>query len=518
MDRPGATDPSTPEPVLDALRVRVDLSEAAQRALCDELLERFEPAALLRAARERLNELGGGDALAILRILELFGSRSDWDAVARTALERADLSQERAWAILAALEDAEVLAEYPELAARFSEMDEELDEARSIEALAVELEESPEEIWVLLHAIGEVEPEVMVLIVDGLAEREVGPGIAAFLRSLAFSLDRDVSWAALEALRRQGCEREDLVTTWLEIEANHFDAEARELAREILAGTELGGLEASEPGGGLARPPSERMVDGLVGEVDGRGIGRLGIVAREGRTWFAVGITCELGRGMQAVSGLAVPEEREAWEFLDEFLGTAKRVRVRGSWRLMGAFLFLSLRGANRVAPPALAYWVEKTIGLSFYRSLDEAPVERAEETGSPFVDSESVARMILDACPDWVDDSTLCRELAREAVERGRDPASDEAVLRLLLERGLIVELERLRGMLWWMASWWGHEGMLGLSAAAARAVLELDGAEPVTSHPYLAEYGRRSLRRASQVVGGGAVEIEDRSLDNEI
>ena len=69
-------------------------------------------------------------------------------------------------------------------------------------------------------------------------------------------------------------------------------------------------------------------------------------------------------------------------------------------------------------------------------------------------------ARLVLDACPAWLDLSPLTFELAKEILLReGRltvDPDRDAGAYRFLFEHRLIHRLELYRRMLLWMARFW--------------------------------------------------------------
>jgi hypothetical protein len=300
------------------------------------------------------------------------------------------------------------------------------------------------------------------------------------------------------------------LSTWIGIAANHFDPEVRAMASEVL---EMPGAHVESPAavrGVLERRDRNRVVEGWATEVDHRGVGQIGLLARDESAWIAVGLTCDVGRGVTGVVGLEVAEEQDARSFLGECFEGDELRRVCVPAGMIEALLMLSVGGAGRVAPPVLAYWIERTVGLSFYQRLEVEWGVEEPATREGALDGARGARLVLDALPAWRDDSTLCHDLAREAVDRGRAPERDDATIRLLFERRVISEVERLRGMLFWMALVWRHERRVARSNAAILIAAELqDPAERVLSHPFLSRYCRQSLSAATLEVGGGAVDL---------
>ena len=69
-------------------------------------------------------------------------------------------------------------------------------------------------------------------------------------------------------------------------------------------------------------------------------------------------------------------------------------------------------------------------------------------------------ALAVLDACPDWLDDSALTYELAEEILLRegdaAPDPRRDAGAYRFLFEHRLNGRLETYRRMLLWMSGFW--------------------------------------------------------------
>ncbi len=84
-------DEDSPDAVLGRLRDEA-LTDDERDALLGRLVERFFPERLVSAVRARLNDLGGKDAEAVLRLLEAFGDRSLYDDLARALVEQPELA------------------------------------------------------------------------------------------------------------------------------------------------------------------------------------------------------------------------------------------------------------------------------------------------------------------------------------------------------------------------------------------------------------------------------------------
>jgi hypothetical protein len=115
-------------------------------------------------------------------------------------------------------------------------------------------------------------------------------------------------------------------------------------------------------------------------------------------------------------------------------------------------------------------------------------------------MDLHSRAGLVLDACPNWLDDSPLTIELAEEIFLReGRItacPRLDAGAFRFLFEHRLIHRLELYRRLLLWMAWFWtcGGEQELASSARLVGAQLA-DEQFAVPSHPFATLLTARSL-----------------------
>jgi hypothetical protein len=114
-------------------------------------------------------------------------------------------------------------------------------------------------------------------------------------------------------------------------------------------------------------------------------------------------------------------------------------------------------------------------------------------------------SRLILDACPDWVDRSPLTFDIAEEialrAIDARPDPRRDAGAYRYLFEHRLVGRLEHYRRMLLWMAAFWEAAGDPDLARSAMILAWQLsDPQHAVPSHPFTVELSTRSLRAAQE------------------
>src|SRR5579875_308595 len=98
------TDESDPGSILDRLRDEPGLEPDAREALLGRLVERFDRGAIVAEVRRRLDDLGGADAEATLRLVEAFGDDALWTALGEALIAQPDLPAERAWEALTLLD------------------------------------------------------------------------------------------------------------------------------------------------------------------------------------------------------------------------------------------------------------------------------------------------------------------------------------------------------------------------------------------------------------------------------
>ena len=109
----------TPDTILDALRDHPDWEEAHRSEVLDQLIAQFPTGVLLAAVRPRLGDLRGGDAEAVLRLVEAYGTPEILEELAGALRAQPDLPPERAWDALSLLQEAGRLDDFPELAEHF---------------------------------------------------------------------------------------------------------------------------------------------------------------------------------------------------------------------------------------------------------------------------------------------------------------------------------------------------------------------------------------------------------------
>jgi hypothetical protein len=495
---PGPAEPAadTADAALRAFAENPHWDDRERDEAFERLVARHDPSELRAAARARLDDLSGADAEAVLRIVESFGQDDDRRALARAVASQPGLPPERAWEALALLEGTGLIEADPALAERWEELAETVEGDESSAELASQIEDDPANLWVALQALDAIEPAVRAEIVAGLASAPAGPALVEFLRVLAASPEPATRAAALGVLDGFDADDPAVLDAWGRIAAEHRDPEVAARARRRLA--------APGPGGSAPAPPAirvgPRLVRATVSAVDGRGRGRIGLVAEDRGEWVAAAFACDVAEGIVAAEGAIAPARGPAEEFLAAAPdGPDPDARPDLALALLGGSLLISGAGA----PTALPYWLERTAGPGFAGRPIGARIEAERRDDPP---PSRAARDVLDACPDWLDASPLTARLAREARLRGDEPGADSGAIRYLVERRLLDRLETLRRMLLWNAAAWGGSpaGTLARSAELLAAQLA-DPQFAVPGHPFLAELAARSLARAAGALDAG-------------
>ncbi|WP_435016873.1 hypothetical protein TA3x_004454 [Tundrisphaera sp. TA3] len=497
----------TPEAILDELRDARDLSDEEREARLARLVEQFPADRLRVAARSRLADLGGGDAEAVLRLVEAFATPALLEDLADALLGQPGLPPERSWEALALLEGAGLLVDYPELAERLDELNETIDADGSLEDLSDHLDDEPEGSWVALQALGAVEPEVAEEIVAGLADAPGGPGLVSFLRILAFAHEPRIRHAAISALAARPDDDDDHRAAWAEIAHDHPDPSIRERAAR-----RLGPDAGAEVARALARPERARphRTGCLVTALDGAGRGSIVLTATDRGRAVAATFLCDVWRGVVEVIGEVGDRPDLASGFLDLFAESETRDLVEGMPGLADGLLAGSLLLCDRTTTPALRYWLERTVGPEFVPRPFPGLVGDEDLADHALDSMADTARMILDACPDWVDASALTYDIAEEiALRSGEsppDPYRDAGAYRYLFEHHLKDRLEHYRRMLLWMASFWEASGSHDLGRSALALSWQLaDPQHAVPAHPFTMDLSTRSLAAAQAHLRAG-------------
>ncbi len=492
---------ATPEALLDALRAHPEWSERQRDSVLDQLIARFPAEPLRTALRPRLRDLSGADAEPVLRLIEAYATPDLLRALAEALVAQPDLAPERAWHALALLEGVGVLSAYPELAERWEELNEALDEEGSLEQLAEQLERDPDAAWVALQGLGAVEPDIRAEIVAALARVPLGPGLINFLRFLAYAHDPATRSAALDILEHHSREDPRLVLAWSSIAEHPPAPEIAERARRWLGPRN----ELKVVGRGEIDRPSPHLARSLVTALDGRGQGTIVLSAQSGASRVTAAFLCDIERGIREVFGQSDRDDEVADVAFDEFAAQAESDRVEGvpepALRLLAGSLLL----CGPETSPALRYWLEGTVGPGFHPRPFPTPFPGWDPASLPFHEMPERANAVLMSCPTWLDVSELTYELAEELRLRypnaPPDPRRDAGAYRYLFEHRLVGRLEFFRRMLFWMALFWQASGDPELGRSALALAWQLSDAQhAVPSHPFTVALTTRSLAVAQE------------------
>jgi hypothetical protein len=505
---------NSPASVLDLLRAHPEWSERERDELLGRLVERFPSETLIEAIRDRLQDLRGADAEAMLRLVEAHPEPGLLRELAEAVEKQPDLPPETAWGALAVLDAAGLLDRTPALAERWDELNEVIDEDDSIDVLVEQIEDDPQGIWLALQGLGAVEPDVRAEIVAGLGEGPLGPGLVEFLRLLAYAHDTATREAALGVLSVAGTESPDVHEAWRDLAARHPDpgvaSRARLRAESAATGHGSGSAELSVAHPGALARNTPQIVRSVVTAIDGQGRGSivLGAEGRHGRVTAVFG--CDVEEGVREVFGDVAVGAQDANAAFEELTALIDRPVVENSHELALGLLAGSLLLCGPSAPPALRYWVEATAGADFRPQPFRAEFPGWDPASVAFDETAARTSAVLDGCPDWIDASPLTYEMAVEIhLREGRtppDPRRDAGAYRVLFERRLRDQLERYRRMLLWMAWFWRAGG----DDARARSALALawqlsDAQHVVPGHPFTVALTTRSLAAAMERIDQG-------------
>ena len=504
---PGDGPTDSPEAMLDALRDLPGSDESARDAQLSRIVERFPAERLREAVRGRLRLLGGEDGEAILRLVEAYATTGLLEELAEALEDQPDLPPERAWGALALLEGAGLLDGHPTLVDRWDELNETLESDDALDMLVGQLEEEPEGSWVALQGLGAVEPEVRSEIIAGLAGFPSGPGLVAFLRLLTFARDPTTRAAALDALAGGATAFDDEhIQAWAEIAHDHPDPDVRDRAIHLL-GPDADRLISEA----LESPdrPRPRILMYLVTALDGAGRGSILVASVDRGRRVEATFLCDVWRGVVDVVG-QVSDELAPNAMFDEFAASTDLDFVIDAPGLAEGLLAGSLLLCGSDTNPVLRYWLERAVGPEFQPRPFEGLV-RDEELASHALEAmDEAVRLILDACPDWVDASDLTYEIAEEiALRSGEgppDPKRDAGAYRYLFEHRLHGRIEHYRRILLWMASFWQSTDDPELARSSLALAWQLsDPQHAVPAHPFTVALTTRSLIAAQEDIRHG-------------
>jgi hypothetical protein len=495
------------EALLDLLRDHPDWDESRRADVFDHLVAKYSTAQLHHAIQSRLADLGGGDGEAILRIVESCATPVLLRQLAEAVAPQETLAPERAWEALALLDQAGVLAEYPELAERFEELAEMLnDESSSLGELARQLESDPDGVSLALEGLAAIEPEIQSEIIRGLAREHPGPGVIELLTQLSSGSETTLRGVAVEALEGLGQTLQgDHALPG--IAAVHADPSAARCERNHPPPTtELSCATSAE---------QPRCAGSLITSLDGEGRGYVVLVAERGDKRCAAAFLCDVRDGIREVRGCEGLSFESAQRFIAEMANVPDRDVAEGAHEVAIGLLSGSLLLNGPSPPPALRYWLERTVGplfpaqrlTSLITEPDQAPIVTAEVARG--------AHAVLDSCPWWLDDSDLTYQLAAELLMRNGDlapdPERDAGAYRFLFDHRLRDRLELDRRILLWMGAFWRALSEHDLADASLRLARELDDTQhAVPGHPFLQALATRSLALAQANLRAG-VDLRD-------
>jgi hypothetical protein len=452
--------------------------------------------------------LGGGDWEAILRLVEAYASVELLEELALAIEDQPDLAPERTWEALSLLEGAGLLEDHPALMERWDELNEALGEPdEALETLVEQLEEEPEGSWVALQGLGAVEPEVRGAILEGLAEFPSGPGLISFLRLLCFAHDPTTRNAALEALSGRADFDDEHRFAWGEIAHDHPDPKVRDRAIRLLEPEARTAIQDALESPSRARP---RAVGHLVTALDGAGQGSIIVASVDRGRWVVATFVCDVWKGVIDVFGQVDDDPSLPSTVFEEFEAQVDRDFVRNARELAEGLLAGSLLLCGPETNPALRYWVERTVGPEFIPRPFVGLVRDEELASHALEGLAEPIRLILDACPDWVDASDLTYDLAEEIAlrsgEQQPDPKRDAGAYRYLFEHRLQARLEHYRRMLLWMASFWTASADDELARSSLTLAWQLaDPQNAVPAHPFTVALTTRSLMAAIDDIRSG-------------
>ncbi|MGE3818496.1 MAG: hypothetical protein AB7I30_03610 [Isosphaeraceae bacterium] len=488
----------SPDVLLDRLRDHPEWDDRQREDFLGRLVERFPPDRVITAVRSRLGDLRGCDAESLLRLIEANPDPETLEVLAGCLERQPDLPPERAWAALAVLDGAGVLDRHPALVERWNDLVELIEEDDDpLSQLVEQIEGDPDGVWMALQGLGAIEAEIRPEIVAGLAEIPTGPGLVEFLRLLAYTPDEPTRSAALAVLERAEPDAPGIAEAWRDLASNHPDpALRREAARRS---PETAIVRKAE---GTMVKAGPHLVRSLVTAVEGRGRASIVLVARKEGGTVTAAFVCDVREGLVDVLG-ETSEDDAALTAFEELTRGLDRDCLLDRHELALALLAGCLWLGGPETPPSARYWVEATAA----GMLDPRPLRSdfaaANVDAIPYEEMPARVIEILDACPDWVDDSPLTVELAEEiSLREGPgtpDPSRDSGAYRFLFERRLKGQLERYQRMLLWMAEFWRVAGKERLALSARALAWQLSDAQHVVpGHPFAVALTTRSLLRA--------------------
>jgi len=485
----------TPDELLDAMkRLHRDQQEAYDAKL-RELVSRFDPERIQDAIRDRFTALQGLHGEAVLTLLEAFPSAELLDALAVALEAQPELPPERAWEALSLLAGADRLEQHPVLLERFEELQElAADSGAFILELSEQIESDPAAVWMTLQSLEEMEPEVQSSILQELARQQPGVRVIELLQCAARSLNPRLSQSALMALAE--------IPT--EVGLPTSEPRAADGLERAKAAVRNSDQKASLDREIQTTRNTSRVISSLVTTLDSRGVGSILLSAWEDGEPLTAIFLCDVLRGIQDVTGIVGIHGIEVLRL--KLLDLPESTIVEQDHTLALGLLAGCMTLNDTESQADMRGWLDRMAGASFeaqpFFDREESPGPDAAAPGEAI----GAARLVLDACPWWVDESPLTFELAAERLlgpgaNSGLDPERDSGLYRFLFERRIRDRLDLDSRMLLWMAAFWRSAGEV-LLARSARLLANglLDPHSAVPGHPFVVELTTRSLQNAQR------------------
>ena len=362
-----------------------------------------------------------------------------------------------------------------------------------------QLERDPQECWQAFESLETVEPELRLSIIDELSGLSSRAGAEMLLRLLSSARDPATSTAARSALERiDGDSRKPL--RFAPLPPVTVDREAGDgLSHADDERSLLVPLHAQRCGPGLTRC--------LVTPVDGRGRGSIVVSVNQRDQRRTAAFLCDVRLGISDVVGEVEPESPRAGSLIEALDQQSEGDCARDIPELALGLLAGSLMLCGPAVPPLVRDWLLGTLGPGFQPAGLPATIPGLNPSSLAQAEMPARTVAVLDACPSWLDSSSLTFELAEEIWLRERrttaDPERDAGAYRFLFEHRLIHCLELYQRMLLWMAWLWRFLDELELSRSALALGCQLsDEQYAVPSHPFTVELTTRSLEAAQRLL----------------
>jgi hypothetical protein len=364
-----------------------------------------------------------------------------------------------------------------------------------LEEIARQLENNPHECWQAIESLAFVEPEVRLSIINELCALGPRPGAAKLLRLLSSARDpatRSEAQSALDRIDRPvgGLRELAASSTLAELTSKTGGPRARGYARPF-----------PRPAGRNGSGP--RLASCLVTPVDGQGRATIVVSVNQMHQRRTAAFLCDVERGIRDVVGEVEPESNGAGGLIDALNQQPTGDCLRDVPELALALLAGSLTLTDLDASHPVHDWLAGTLGPEFRPAELPTVIPDLHALAIDHEELPERALTILEACPSWLDVSSLTFELAEEIwLREGRvaaDPARDAGAYRYLFEHRLIRRLELYGRMLMWMVWLWKFSGLVELSRSAAAIASHLsDEQYAVPGHPFTVELTTRSLLAA--------------------